>query len=175
MFVVWDGDSDGKSTLMLSDAVTRENTTYSCPCANTGMHRLMATQATDCPWEWLMVMANASCTGNCWHFRWIVKSAPQTEGDSVILGMKATSPSWSLPKRQTCSTLFDICTTVALVPLHRPSLWSRFWSRIIGLPGLSLSFASGKPEAFRELRNSTGTMLGKCCMPTSITWVSALM
>ncbi len=158
---------------MLSDAVTRENVMYNWLCVNAGVRRSNATCPTDWPWEWFIVIANASWTRNCLHLRWMVKSIPWMDGDSMILGMNAICPSWSPPNRQTWRTWFDICMTVALVPLHSPCLLSRLHSSIIGHPVFSSMLASGRPEAFRELRNSTGTTFGECCIPGSSTCVTA--
>jgi len=116
-----------------------------------------------------------SWTGNCLHFRWMVKSSPWIGGKSVILGMNAFSPSWSPPNRWTWRTRFDICTTVALLLLHNPCLWSKLWSRMMGHLSFNSKWASGNPKEFRELRNSTSIKLGECCVPASITYVLALL
>ena len=175
MLVVWQGGSVGNSTLIISDAVTWENATYSWPCANAGMCKSTATWPTDWPWEWLIVITKASCMGNCQHFRWIVKSTPHMDGESVICGIKVILPSQSPPNSLIWSTQFDMCITVALVPLQSPCLLSRLQRRIIGYLSLRSRLARGNLEAFSEWRNSTGTWFALCCIPGSTTWVSALM
>jgi hypothetical protein len=44
--------------------------------------------------------------------------------------------------------------TVNLIPLHKPSVWSKFLSSMIGVPTLSLIKWFGSPDVCKEFKNS---------------------
>ena len=133
----------GRSTEIFNSEVHLENATYSCPCENTDVLRLIPTCSTDCPWDLLMVMAKASLTGN-----WSLLSGTGSVsalGDSLILGINTTFPAnlLSLLIILHWSTFFLTFNTTILVPLQSPSPGSKFLSRITGQPTLRQSKAEG--------------------------------
>ena len=54
----------GNKTLIQDSEVQHQRATYNCPWEKTGVHRFKPTFAIDWPWYLLMVIANASQTGN---------------------------------------------------------------------------------------------------------------
>ena len=112
-----------------------------CPWENTDVCKLIPTCSTDYPWDLLIVIANASLTGN-----WSLLSGTgnvSALGDNLILGINTTLPLnllslliilyWSI-------FLLTFNTTI-LVPLQSPSPGSKFLNKITGEPTLRQSKA----------------------------------
>ena len=101
-----------------------------------------------------MVMAKATRSGN-WRRR-SAKGKRESEGWRVIRGMVTlrpmNSPVMMTPSRR-CAWM---AVTIRRVPFQRLDLASRFRSSMTTAPTLSLISCKGRPERFRELRNSTG-------------------
>jgi hypothetical protein len=77
---------------MLCGVVACDNATYSCPWVKTGRRRSMPTCVTDCPYDLLIVIANANFIGN---WRRLKINGNSVEGVSELRGMK-TSTLWIL-------------------------------------------------------------------------------
>ena len=70
--------------------VALESATYSCPWLKTGTLISNPTYFKDCPWDLLIVIANANRTGNCRLVKWNGNAVE--EGVKEIRGIKTCSP-----------------------------------------------------------------------------------
>ena len=105
----------------------------------------------DCPCALLIVIANASCTGNCKRLN--------SNGVSVgIMGMRGSSTfsPWCFPVKIVASIIFFInFFTDSLVPLHSRGGFI-FLRRMIGEPIFKHKICGGIPGRSNEFKNSIG-------------------
>ena len=163
-----------RRTWMCSIEVARDKATYNCLCEKTGLRRSRPMCFTIWPWALLIVMANASCMGNCRLVNLMAKLSPVREGVNDIRGMRAVSPAWSPLIRRISNSRFDIWMTVPHVPLQRPLFLSMLRSKITGQPILRERRARGKPVGLSPWRNSKGMLLFPLSEEPSKEYESAL-
>ena len=123
--------------------VTLENATYNCPWEKTGIGRYKPTQFNVCPWDLLMVIANAGCTGNWWRLK--VKGSSVSEGDIIMRGMKTRLPELFPVIISASITCFWKWQQTNLVPLQRLSEGWILHNSIIGVPNFNISLWGGRP------------------------------
>jgi len=106
------------------------------------------------PWLLLIVIANATRTGNWWQRKTNGQSVP--EGDMMMQGMN-THLSTLYPVMISISmTRWPNLLIINLVPLHNPIDWLRLHNKRIGTPTLSSSSWFAIPLNYKVFRNSTG-------------------
>ena len=142
------------ANLMCFEEPTLEMQTYNWPCAKQGSLSQTPTFERVCPWDLLIVIANATRTGNC--RRHHSKGYSLSLGFRVILGIKTllllcSPPAIVHSRRKMLCTLLKI----SLVPLHSPIFGLRLRISIRGIPGLMNSLWFGRPVGDNVLRYST--------------------
>ena len=122
----------GNKTLIRDSEVQCERATYNYPWEKTEVCRSKPTFATDWPWDLLMVIANASRTGNWWQLN--LTGISSADGSSDILGIKTVFPHPTPERILHSKTCGLILVRIRWVPLQRPLDASKFQSSIKGLP-----------------------------------------
>ncbi len=106
------------------------------------------------PWFLLIVIANATRTGNWRRRKTNGQSVP--EGDMMMRGMNTCLPTLFPMMISASMTRWPNLLTINLIPLHNPIDWLRLCNKRIGTPTLSSSSWFVIPLNCKMFKNSTG-------------------
>ncbi len=151
MFRSWCKSRLGMMIEILVGSPTRENATYSWPCAKIGDETYMPRRCIVCDWLLCMVIPNAGLKGNWRRINLMSECLPSW---SPIRGMKTVFPTWLFPVMIFATTQCGLsCVIVRRVPLARPVVGLRLRMRMIGEPILTSSLWKGKPAKVHVFMN----------------------
>jgi len=105
------------------------------------------------PWLLLIVIANATWTGNWWRRKTNGQSVP--EGDMMMQGMNTHLPTLFLVMISASMTCWPDLLTINLIPFHNPIDWLRLRNKRIGTPTLSSNLWFAIPLNYKVFKNST--------------------
>ena len=152
IFLVWLVSPIPISTLIFWYEVILDRATYNWPCENTGWGKYIPTLSKDCPCDLLIVIENATLTGNWRRFR--LKGNLLSDGVNVIRGINTCLPICDPVIISALMTLLWNPWQINLVPLQRPSDGFKFHKSMIGIPSFSFNSPGGSSGIFNDLRNS---------------------